>query len=167
MPPDSRQSSMIMPGNDHPDFLRCIMLARRLVQSLLLLIISVIAFMTWNRLYQPKAENVIVQYTSADDDIVVNGLDQKTGLIAKGDFKLVKTTCTACHSSSIILRSRLSRNTWIEKIRWMQAKQKLWDLGINEKPILDYLEKYYGPESTTVALRRQPLKDIIWYKLDQ
>jgi len=160
---------MIKPGKNGPDFLRCIMLAHRWVQSIFLIVLCVSAFITWHRLYhQPETEkNIVVQNTVADDDIVLNGLDVKTGLIAKGDFKLVKTTCTACHSSSIIVRSRLSRNTWIEKIRWMQAKQKLWDLGANEKPILDYLEKYYGPDSISVAFRRQPLKDIVWYRLNQ
>ncbi len=48
----------------------------------------------------------------------------------------------------------------------MAEKQKLWNLGDNEKPILDYLEKYYGPDSVQVAFRRPPLRDIVWYKLN-
>ncbi len=96
---------------------------------------------------------------------VINGKDIETGLIAKGDYSIVKVTCTACHSSSVILNGRFSRQTWIEKIRWMQANQKLWDLGATEKPILDYLAKYYGPDSVQRSFRRPLLKDIKWYKL--
>jgi hypothetical protein len=30
-------------------------------------------------------------------------------------------------------------------IRWMQKTQKLWDLGDDEKIVLDYLENNYKP----------------------
>ena len=48
-------------------------------------------------------------------------------------------------------------------IRWMQAEQKLWDLGENEDKILDYLAKNYAPENKG---RRPILTDIDWYELD-
>jgi hypothetical protein len=99
-------------------------------------------------------------------NLIVEGKDKQSGLIAQGDYLLVKNTCTACHSSKLILQAQFSEQTWIEKIRWMQAKQKLWDLGSNEKPILAYLTKYYGPDSIQVAFRKPPLKDIKWYKLN-
>lgn len=100
------------------------------------------------------------------DNNIRNGIDVETGLIAEDNFLLVKSTCTACHSSDLILQSAFNRETWIEKIRWMQRTQKLWDLGESEDPILDYLEKYYGPDSVMVPFRKPPLKDIQWYVLE-
>jgi len=100
------------------------------------------------------------------DKAVRDGIDVETGLIAEDNFMLVKSTCTACHSSDLILQSAFNRETWIEKIRWMQRTQKLWDLGESEDPILDYLEKYYGPDSVMVAFRKPPLQDIQWYVLE-
>lgn len=91
-------------------------------------------------------------------------LDRATGLVVAPGFELVKANCTACHSSKIILQTRADRAGWLEKIRWMQAKQKLWDLGEMEAPILDYLAKHYPP--TAHAARRQPLGPLKWYVLD-
>ena len=48
-------------------------------------------------------------------------------------------------------------------ITWMQKSQNLGDLGNNEKVILDYLEKNYGPEESG---RRKSLVIAEWYKLD-
>jgi len=50
-------------------------------------------------------------------------------------------------------------------IRWMQAKQGLWDLGPNEPVILDYLAANYAPEEIG---RRANLdvEGIEWYVLD-
>lgn len=45
----------------------------------------------------------------------------------------------------------------------MQETQNLWDLGDNEKVIIDYLVKNYPVESKG---RRAPLKDVEWYPLN-
>jgi hypothetical protein len=46
----------------------------------------------------------------------------------------------------------------------MQQTQGLWDLGDNEKPILDYLAKNYAPED---AGRRKQLTNVEWYILKE
>ncbi|MGF1682797.1 hypothetical protein [Photobacterium minamisatsumaniensis] len=79
------------------------------------------------------------------------GHDEQTGLIIDTGYELVKGNCTVCHSAKIIVQNRLSRESWLASIRWMQETQGLWPLSVNEKPILDYLEKNYGP--TTVGRR--------------
>ena len=96
-------------------------------------------------------------------------IDAETGLIDDPNLMMVKSQCTACHSSKLILQHRFTRAGWTERIRWMQKYHKLWDLGESEKVVLDYLEKNYGPESASKAaiFRRQPLQKIQWYKLDQ
>lgn len=91
------------------------------------------------------------------------GYDAAGLLIAEG-YDIVKSTCTACHSAQLVVQNRASRAGWEEMIRWMQAKQGLWDLGANEGPILDYLATHYGIEEQEG--RRTNLKDIEWYVLD-
>lgn len=88
--------------------------------------------------------------------------DPDTGLAVDAQLPLVRAHCTSCHSSKLILQSRLSRPEWIERIRWMQRTQKLWDLGEAEPAVLDYLTKYYGPAAQPFDGRRLPLGPIRW-----
>ena len=89
--------------------------------------------------------------------------DPESGLAIDATMPIVKGQCTACHSSKLILQSHFDRDKWIERIRWMQRTQKLWDLGDTEKPILAYLTKYYGPLETPFDGRRLPLSPQTWY----
>lgn len=90
-------------------------------------------------------------------------VDAETGLALDETMPIVKGQCTACHSSKLILQSHFDRDKWIERIRWMQRTQKLWDLGDTEKPILDYLTKYYGPIERPFDGRRLPLDPPKWH----
>ena len=90
--------------------------------------------------------------------------EAETGFVIDKDLYMVKAQCTNCHSSKLIVQNRLTRDGWKQKIRWMQAKHNLWDLGETEKQVLDYLEKYYSP--APAVARREPLKNIKWYKLE-
>lgn len=116
-------------------------------------------------------ERVAAQTTksssSQDDDMdkVIDGIHLQSGLIYAEGFDLVRGTCTACHSAKLVTQNRATRAGWEEMIRWMQAKQGLWDLGVNEPAILDYLATNYAPEETG----RRPnidLEGIEWYVLD-
>lgn len=91
--------------------------------------------------------------------------DPETGLVVDDQLLLVKGQCTACHSSKLILQSHFSREKWIERIRWMQRTQKLWDLGESEPAIVSYLVKHYGPVERTFDGRREPLTGVKWHKL--
>jgi hypothetical protein len=91
-------------------------------------------------------------------------IDQTTGLIISEHLDLVIAHCTGCHSSKLITQFHTDRQGWLEKIRWMQQKQKLWDLGEAEPKILDYLAKNYPPSEK--VNRRAALKNIKWYKLE-
>lgn len=75
-------------------------------------------------------------------------LDKDSGFVVDTGFELVKAHCTACHSSALVIQNRMSRDTWLETIRWMQKTQGLWPLGDSEKAILDYLAKHYSPTKT-------------------
>lgn len=94
---------------------------------------------------------------------IVDGVDTESGLIAEGDWEIVRANCTSCHTASIITQNKQTRDGWEHLIHWMQETQGLWDLGKNEPLILDYLATYYAPEETG---RRKQLQDIEWYILD-
>lgn len=87
-----------------------------------------------------------------------------TGLVADEGYLLVQNNCSSCHSLDLVKNKRASREGWLSTIRWMQQTQGLWDLGSNEKPILDYLAKNYAPED---AGRRKQLTGIEWYILEE
>ena len=71
-------------------------------------------------------------------------IDPKTGLVIDKGFEIVSAWCTACHSATLIRQTGMTRESWLETIRWMQETQGLWDLGAKEDEILDYLSKNYG-----------------------
>ena len=97
---------------------------------------------------------------------VVDGIDTLTGLIAEGDYLLVKSNCLACHSSKLILQNRATREGWSEMIDWMQETQGLADLGPHRGPIIDYLATYYAPGTEEEMARRPGLDSVEWYILD-
>ena len=73
--------------------------------------------------------------------------DPETGFIIADGFPIVKANCTACHSAKLVIQNRMSRETWLATIRWMQETQGLWEFPPKtEETILDYLSTYYFPE---------------------
>ena len=75
-------------------------------------------------------------------------IDKDTGFVIDKGFEIVKANCTACHSAALVTQNRMTRDTWLETIRWMQKTQGLWPLTTNEPIILDYLAKHYSPTDT-------------------
>jgi hypothetical protein len=113
--------------------------------------------------FRPATEilpDALAQGIRAD---TTRGIDPTTGFVIADGIELMRVHCTGCHSSKLITQYRASREVWLDKIRWMQQKQNLWDLGEAEPKILDYLAKYYAP--TDAYERRSPLKTEQWYKL--
>jgi hypothetical protein len=111
-------------------------------------------------LKQEDSSNKKALKTALTDSVKI---DKSTGLIVDKGLDLVTAHCTGCHSSKLITQFHTDRAGWLEKIRWMQQKQKLWPLGDAEPAILDYLAKNY-PASEAVN-RRAALKGVEWYKL--
>ena len=100
-----------------------------------------------------------------DWDKIENGIHVQTGLIYDTHFDIVRAHCTACHSGKLVAQNRATREGWLQMIRWMQETQGLWDLGVNEPKILDYLAKNYAPE----AVGRRTNIDVAaveWYILE-
>ncbi|MDH3350360.1 MAG: hypothetical protein OEM51_02330 [Gammaproteobacteria bacterium] len=76
-------------------------------------------------------------------------LDAFTGLKMSGDWELVRNNCIACHSPRLITQQRGSEAQWLNMIRWMQAKQNLWEFDpLTEGKIIAYLAENYPPEAS-------------------
>jgi mono/diheme cytochrome c family protein len=74
-------------------------------------------------------------------------LDAYTGLIMTGDWEVVRNNCIACHSPKLITQQRGSAGQWLNMIRWMQAKQNLWQFDPDtENKIVSYLAANYPPQ---------------------
>lgn len=129
------------------------------IHKLSILIVSSFLLISMS-LKQEKYKPITVSNKTLADTIKY---DETTGLVVSEGLNLVIAHCTACHSSKLIMQFHTDRQGWLEKIRWMQQKQKLWDLGEAEPKILDYLAKNYPP--TEKVNRRANLKTINWHKL--
>ena len=82
-------------------------------------------------------------------------IDPVSGLKMTGDWQLVRSACTACHSGKQITQQRGTAEQWLAMIRWMQAKQNLWQFdALTEEKIINYLAENYPPRRSQ---RRAPL----------
>ena len=82
-------------------------------------------------------------------------IDPATGFKMTGDWQLVRGHCTGCHSAKLITQQRGTAQQWLTMIRWMQAKQNLWQFDPDtESRIIAYLAEQYPPDD---ARRRAAL----------
>lgn len=100
------------------------------------------------------SEAAIAQKKPASHTANQPQIDPQSGLVMAEGYNMVAAHCSACHSPSLITQNAMSRERWLETIRWMQNTQKLWPLGDAEPLILDYLATWYGPKTQS---RRPPL----------
>ncbi|MXW06907.1 MAG: hypothetical protein F4X56_09250 [Gammaproteobacteria bacterium] len=98
-------------------------------------------------------------------------IDPKSGLRidADGNWKLIKASCSVCHSERLLTQQQLDRENWSKSIKRMQTQENLWDLGDNEGKVLDYLSTYYGTSSKpkNQRVRRAQLKLVEFTPLSQ
>ena len=82
-------------------------------------------------------------------------IDPVTGLRMATDWELVRANCVACHSSKLITQQRGTAQQWLRLIRWMQARQNLWQFDPDvESRIIAYLSTNYPPGADR---RRAPI----------
>ena len=76
-------------------------------------------------------------------------LDPISGLKMTGDWQIVRSACTACHSGKQITQQRGSAQQGLGMIRWMQEKQNLWQFDpVTEEKIINYLAENYPPRKS-------------------
>jgi len=97
-----------------------------------------------------------------DEDRIENGIHVKTGFVEAEGLMMVVNNCTSCHSSKIILQNRMNTEGWNATIKWMQETQNLWELGVNQEIIVNYLVTNYPVKNKG---RRENLSGIEWYEL--
>lgn len=132
------------------------------VTVVLVLLLSLVIYLASDLLFGDASE-VDNEVISEIDSSIVEGIHVQTGLIEGPGLELVIQNCTSCHSSKLITQNKMSLEGWSSTIQWMQETQNLWDLGENEKTILDYLASNYAPQK---AGRRKKLENIEWYRLE-
>ncbi|WP_074407078.1 MULTISPECIES: monoheme cytochrome C [Aquimarina] len=109
-----------------------------------------------------EPNSIYLTTTEENEDKIENGIHLRTGLVDAEGLMEVVNNCTNCHSSKLIMQNRMTTERWITTIRWMQETQNLWDLGSNEKIIVNYLVANYPPKRKG---RRELLTNIEWYDL--
>ena len=63
--------------------------------------------------------------------------------------------CVACHSMKLVTQQGLSRSTWKEVLVFMVEEQEMAELDPeDEKLVLDYLAKFYGPDRLARRMAR-------------
>ena len=73
-------------------------------------------------------------------------VDAFTGFPMTGDWELVRANCIACHSPKLITQQRGTPAQWLSMIRWMQARQNLWQFEpAVERRIVTYLSEQFPP----------------------
>lgn len=112
----------------------------------------------------PNSEVIGNTGEDEDWDKIENGIHLRTGFKDGEGLMMVVNNCTNCHSAQLVIQNRMNEERWIETIRWMQKTQNLWDLGPNEKIIVNYLVTNYPPKSKG---RREALTNIEWYPLEE
>ncbi len=111
--------------------------------------------------FERQGEN---SFAEIDENKIENGIHVKTGLKDAPGLQVVINNCTNCHSAKLVIQNRMNEERWNATIRWMQKTQNLWELGENQKIIVDYLTVNYPVEEKG---RRAPLSEVEWYELEQ
>ena len=108
--------------------------------------------------------NTTEKLAIVDEDAIVDGIHIRTGFVDDVGLMTVVNNCTNCHSSQLVIQNRMNADRWNATIKWMQETQNLWQLGGNQKIIVDYLVKNYPPIDKG---RRANLTNIDWYELKE
>lgn len=114
-------------------------------------------------LFQGKQNTPLSKNIELDEDRIENGIHVRTGLIDAKGLMTVVTNCTNCHSAKLVTQNRMNAERWNATIKWMQETQNLWELGSNQKVIVEYLVANYPQKEKG---RREHLMNINWYELE-
>ena len=77
--------------------------------------------------------------------------------------QLVLTHCAPCHSTSLVVTYRASREDWDQVITRMQREEGLWSFTTEDrKALLDYLEATQGPMDSEELVRVTPWAEPLY-----
>ena len=93
----------------------------------------------------------------AGEDELVQGLKPGDGR------QLVLTHCVPCHSTSLVVSHRATRDGWDEIITRMQKEEGLWSFSTEDRTaLLDYLEVTQGAVDTEQLARVTPWAEPLY-----
>lgn len=148
--------------------MRALQRSLRSIQVLTILMVGIVFFALFV-LEQPRTSpksidlsKYIFPEVANQGFVIEDGIESTTGLVAQGDWLLVKQNCTSCHSAKLVTQNRADEQGWESTLDWMRQTQGLWDLGTNKQRIIHYLATYYGQEEVA---RRKPLEVTEWYDI--
>ncbi|MFY0604973.1 MAG: monoheme cytochrome C [Flavobacteriaceae bacterium] len=135
-----------------------------LKKAILLLSIStlLLLFLIYDPTLSIFKEKQLEKIVLEEEDKIENGIHIRTGLKEGKGLMTVVNNCTNCHSAKLVTQNRMNKKRWDATIKWMQQTQNLWDLGENQKVIVDYLVANYP---VTEKNRRDQLTNITWYEI--
>lgn len=91
------------------------------------------------------------------DEDLVQGLKPGEGR------QLVLTHCVPCHSTSLVVTHRASREGWDEIVTRMQKEEGLWSFTTEDrKALLDYLEATQGPMDSEELVKVTPWAEPLY-----
>ena len=94
-------------------------------------------------------------YLSGTGPGAVSAEDDYQGLPPGEGREEVFGLCVACHSMKLVTQQGLSRSTWKEVLVFMVEEQEMAELDPeDEKLVLDYLTKFYGPDRLARRMAR-------------
>jgi hypothetical protein len=98
------------------------------------------------RILQPSLPNFVAEAVSAEGDFVFKAPGSLAGIIP-GDLaageKLLEQTCTACHSSRLVLKSRTLAGEVDSLVRTMMYKDHEQLSGQQHRQLTAYLESRF------------------------
>lgn len=89
--------------------------------------------------------------SEAEEQSLFGGMPDDEGRLEVFGF------CGSCHSIDLVLQQGLTRAVWEEVLTEMVSEQEMAPLRDDDRrKVLDYLEKYYGPERRARQGARSP-----------
>ncbi len=152
--------------NNSEDFNTRIKKAEKLLKTATLLLsiaTLIILLLIFDPMLSSFKDNSNTRIAIEDEDRIENGIHIRTGLKDAKGLMTVINNCTNCHSAKLVIQNKMNKERWDATILWMQETQNLWDLGENQKIIVDYLTTNYP---ITEKSRRENLSNITWYEIN-
>ncbi len=104
----------------------------------------------------PQAPLAVQTSATVQPAVAAADVDEYQGLPPGIGRDEVLGLCGACHSMKLVTQQGLSRPTWSEVLEFMVEEQEMAELEPDdEKLVLDYLEKFYGPDRLALKLKRE------------
>ena len=124
--------------------------------AIILLVVGIVALLE-PLSAQPAQPAQPAQLAQDADEDLLHGLKPGEGR------QLTLTYCALCHSATLVVSYRTTREGWDEVITRMQKEEGLWLFSIEDRTaLLDYLEATQGPMDSEEPVRVTPWAEPLY-----